>query len=131
MRVLTLKEPFATLISVGIKKTETRSWRTNYRGEIYIHASIKKPNYDYKTEDFKKIADKYNYDKLGYIICKCKLVDCIEMTEEYINEMKKNNYIDYICGEYKIGRFAWILEDVEIIDPILAKGRLGIWHFNF
>ena len=130
MRVLTLKEPFATLISVGIKKTETRSWRTNYRGEIYIHAGIKKPNYDYKTEDFKKIADKYNYDKLGYIICKCKLVDCIEMTEEYINEMKKNNYIDYICGEYKIGRFAWILEDVEIIGPILAKGRLGIWHFN-
>jgi len=130
MRVLTIKEPFATLISLGIKTTETRSWRTNYRGEIYIHAGIKKPDYSYKSDDFKKIADQYQYDKLGHIICKCKLVDCIEMTEEYIENMKKNNYTDYICGGYEIGRFAWILEDVELIEPIFVKGRLGIWHYN-
>lgn len=130
MRVLTVKEPFASLISVGIKTTETRSWRTNYRGELYIHAGIKKPKYDYKSDDFIKLADKYNYDKLGYIICKCKLVDCVEMTEEYIEDMKKNHYIDYICGEYQVGRFGWILEDVELIEPIKAKGRLGIWHFD-
>lgn len=130
MRVLTLKEPFETLISIGIKKTETRSWRTNYSGELYIHTSIKKPDYSYKSDDFKKLADQYNYDKLGFIICKCKLVDCIEMTEEYIEDMKNNHYEDYICGEYKVGRFAWILDEIEIIDPIKAKGRLGIWHFN-
>lgn len=130
MRVLTIKEPFATLISLGIKKTETRSWRTNYRGELFIHAGIKKIDYSYKCEDFKKIANKNNYDKLGYIICKCKLVNCIEMTEEYIEEMKKNQYEDYICGEYKVGRFAWILEDIELIEPLKAKGRLGIWNYD-
>lgn len=130
MRVLTIKEPFATLISLGIKTTETRSWRTKYRGELYIHAGLKKPKYDHKNSDFKKLANQYNYDKLGYIICKCKLVDCIEMTEEYIENMKKNHYIDYICGEYKIGRFAWVLENIEIVNPIEAKGKLGIWHFN-
>lgn len=38
MRILTLKEPFATLIYNKVKTIETRSWRTNYRGELYIHA---------------------------------------------------------------------------------------------
>ena len=52
------------------------------------------------------------------------------MTEEYIKDMKENHYTDYICGGYEIGRFAWILEDVELIEPIFAKGRLGIWHYN-
>ena len=42
MKVLTIKEPFATLIMNEIKHIETRSWKTNYRGEIYIQASISK-----------------------------------------------------------------------------------------
>lgn len=130
MRMLTLKEPFATLISLKIKTIETRSWKTKYRGEMYIHVGLKRPNYVYKSNDFKKIADKYQYNNFGYVICKCKLVDCIEMTEKYIEDVKKNNYINYICGEYKVGRFAWILEDIEIIDKFPAKGRLGIWHYN-
>lgn len=74
MRILTLKEPFATLIMKEIKTIETRSWRTNYRGEIYIHASIKKPKYDYKSDDFKKIADQLTYTP-GFALCKCNLVD--------------------------------------------------------
>lgn len=130
MRILTIKEPYATLISLGIKKIETRSWRTNYRGEIYIHAGIKKPNYSHKTDDFKLIADKYEYNKLGYVLCKCNLVDCIEMTEEYINDMKLNHYQDYICGVYEVGRFAWVLDNVEVVEPFFVKGRLGIWHYN-
>lgn len=42
MKALSIKEPFASLVSLGIKRIETRSWKTNYRGEIYIHASLTK-----------------------------------------------------------------------------------------
>ena len=42
MKVLTIIEPYATLIKNGIKKIETRSWKTNYRGRLYIHTSVKK-----------------------------------------------------------------------------------------
>lgn len=52
------------------------------------------------------------------------------MTEEYIQDIKKNYYTDYICGEYKAGRYAWVLENVEPIEPFKVKGRLGIWHYN-
>ncbi len=40
MKVLTIKEPFATLIYKKVKFIETRSWKTSYRGELYIHASL-------------------------------------------------------------------------------------------
>ena len=45
MKVLSLTEPYATLIKNGSKTIETRSWKTNYRGRLYIHASSTKiPN---------------------------------------------------------------------------------------
>ena len=53
MKVLTIKEPYATFIMQGLKKIETRSWNTKYRGEIYIHAG--------KSKDFiKKIKNENN-----------------------------------------------------------------------
>ena len=38
MKALTIKEPWATLIIEGYKEYEFRSWKTNYRGKILIHA---------------------------------------------------------------------------------------------
>ena len=66
----------------------------------------------------------------GYIICKCKLVDCIYMDEQFISKIKKNHR-EYICGEYSVGRYAWVLSDIEILDnPIKVKGKLGIWNYE-
>ena len=66
----------------------------------------------------------------GKIICKCNLVDCIYMDEEYIRNIKKDKK-EFLCGRYEVGRYAWILELVEILDsPIVAKGQLGIWNYN-
>ena len=42
MKVISIIEPWASLIKDNIKFIETRSWKTTYRGEIYIHASLKK-----------------------------------------------------------------------------------------
>ena len=122
MKVLSLKEPYATLIKEKKKLIETRSFKTNYRGELYIHASMTKNKVN---TNLLKLVENLNY---GYIICKCNLVDCIYMTEDYVENMK-NNYQEYICGDYQVGRYAWILEDVEEIQPIKAKGNLGIWNY--
>lgn len=53
-----------------------------------------------------------------------------KMMKEYVEKMKKNNYQEYICGVYKEGRYAWILEDIEPLrTPIKAKGQLNIWNY--
>ena len=56
LKVLTLRQPWATLVAEGIKKYEFRSWKTNYRGKILIHAGI-----GIDKEDMKK----YILEKLG------------------------------------------------------------------
>lgn len=130
MKVLSLTEPFATLILNGSKCVETRGWKTSYRGELYIHASL--TNISKKDLDDKKLMSlvKNNRLNFGYIICKCELVDCVYMTKEYVEEMKNNNFQEYICGEYSEGRYAWILKNViPLEDPIKAKGQLNIWNY--
>lgn len=131
MKVLSLLEPWASLINDKIKFIETRSWKTNYRGELYIHISKKQLT----KNDFEKYKKQISFlrstnFKYGYIICKCNLVDCIYMTDSFINEIKENEK-EYLSGEYKVGRYAWILENIQVLEnPILAKGSLGIWNYK-
>ena len=126
MKVLSIKEPFATLIKDGVKIYETRSWKTNYRGEIFIHASKTLS----KSENTNK-ANKYLKSEInpGFILCKCELVDCIPMTKEFIDYIyKETSEADY--GKYAEGRYAFKLRVIEVLsEPIEAKGKLGIWNY--
>lgn len=38
MKVITVKQPFASLIAAGIKEYEFRTWKSKYRGKLLIHA---------------------------------------------------------------------------------------------
>ena len=131
MKVLSLTEPYATLIKNGMKTIETRSWKTNYRGKLYIHASSTKIPKEYK--DNKELMSLVDINNLNYgnIICMCPLVDCVEMTDEFINDIKRNKKNEYLTGIYSNGRYAWIFNNIEILDnPIKAKGHLGIWNYS-
>ena len=98
VKVLSIREPYASLIKMKIKTIETRSFKTNYRGELYIHASLSKSNVD--DELSKLVTPMY-----GKIICKCKLVDCVLMTENYVKEIKEKMPMEYKCGLYEAGRY--------------------------
>lgn len=130
MKVISLTEPFATLIKEKKKKIETRSWKTTYRGEIYIHASSTRVPKEWKEnkELMNLVQEELTF---GKIICKCNLVDCIEMTEEWIDKIKKEQQEEYACGIYEKGRYAWVLEKIEPLEePITVKGHLGIWNYE-
>lgn len=130
MKVLTLKEPYATLIKNKIKTIETRSWKTNYRGELYIHAGLSKITGDIKEN--KALSKLYKEKDLRYgcIICRCELVDCICMTDEFIRKEKERDPNNFVAGKYEVGRYAWILDNIEAVTPIEVKGKLGIWNFG-
>ena len=119
-KVLTIKEPYVTPIALGKKHYETRSWKTNYRGPIYIHTA--------KTVMPDPVNGCERIFPLGSIVLKANLTDCIKMDEEFIAKIKQDPD-EYAFGFYEPGRFAWKLEDVEIlVIPVAVKGKLGIWE---
>lgn len=129
MKVLTIREPWASLIGEQIKIIETRSWPTNYRGELYIHAGVAPiPKTDERMKELPMILK--NSLHFGTIFLRCNLSDCIPITKEYADRVRKESPINYKWGDYAEGRYAWILTDVEYITPIPAKGHLSIWNFN-
>ena len=46
MKAITLHQPWAQLVAIGAKTIETRSWSTNYRGQLAIHAAVKPVPFD-------------------------------------------------------------------------------------
>ena len=76
-KILSLTEPYATLIKEKKKLVETRSWKTDYRGELYIHASMTKVSKkDLEDNELMSLVENKEMN-FGYIICKCNLLDCI------------------------------------------------------
>lgn len=118
MKVLTIREPYVTPIADGRKHYETRSWYTSYRGEILIH-----------TAKSKLAAPFESRFPLGHIVLKARLTDCIYMDYAFLAEVAKDQ-AEYETGFYGRGRYAWKLEDVEVIDPVPARGMLGLWDYS-
>ena len=124
MKVLTLKQPWATLIAEGIKKYEFRSWKTKYRGTILIHAG---------SGIDKQELDKYK--NLGYEFPKSKiiafvdLVDCLELDENLNKQIIAENNIAY--GNKARTGYAWKLKNVKKINYSKEiKGQLGLWNID-
>lgn len=131
MKALSIIQPHAELIRIGLKLIETRSWCTNYRGEILIHASKTKiPKAVRQNAELLSLIEKDISDlDYGYIIAKAKLVGCEKMTSEFIAKLKKENPTEFVAGYYSEGRYAWFLECIKPIEPIAVKGHLGIWDY--
>lgn len=126
MKTLTIKQPWASLIILGYKRFEFRSWQTKYRGDLLIHAGLGVDN-----EAMKRLA-KYLPDELpkGEIIGKVKLVDCIKMSPEFKKTLLEENSDIYKNSVFK-ENYGWQMTNVEKFDePIKAKGHLSLWEYD-
>lgn len=139
-RVVTIRQPFATLIALGIKTIETRSWQTRYRGTLLIHAAKKDDRnclalvcsdwfwgalHDVFGGKKPETRDDLDVLPRGAIIARTELRDCVLMTETTMPDEPERSF-----GFYEPGRFAWHLENTVPVKPIPAKGKLGLWHWQ-
>lgn len=137
MKVLTLTQPWATLIALGLKQIETRSWKTNYRGILAIHAAKGFPGWakNVADEDFFREINLLlgpgvpsEYLPVGKILCVCALTD-VKRTEDIVDQDFYNTP-EAKYGDYNPFRYGWILNNRVTLDtPVPAKGKLGIWNF--
>ena len=143
MKAITIIQPWATLIALGEKKIETRSWKTSYRGEIAIHAGKKVDKAICSQEPFRSILKRHGYTAdnlpMGSVIAKCNLVDCCRisydresMTTHLMDEnLTKIDGNELEFGGYTDGRYGWRLRDVKVLDtPVPAKGKLSLWEWS-
>lgn len=125
MKALTIKQPWTSLIVDGYKKYEFRSWKTNYRGKILLHAGL-----SLEKDTLERFKD-YNLNcTLGAIIGEAELVDCILVDSKFNGELRKINPIVYGKSNH-VETYAWKLENVKKYDePIYIKGKLGLWNYG-
>nr|WP_150272265.1 ASCH domain-containing protein [Paenibacillus tepidiphilus] len=133
MRCITIRQPWATLIALGEKRFETRSWRTPYRGELAIHAGKKLDRASCAREPVRSVLAQHGLTAddlpLGAIIATCILSECTE-TLEVMAESDWPGGHESVFGDYTPGRFAWKLAEVVALKhPIAAQGRLGFWEY--
>ena len=155
MKVITLSQPWATLVAIGAKKIETRSWSTTYRGSLAIHAAAGLGPVGGKSglafqcccEPFlstlRAAGIRHHEDlPLGAIVAVCDLFDCRPMTEAAPGKIgwfaivgNTPTYWDLTdqeraFGDYSAGRYAWLLANVRALpEPIPAKGALSLWEY--
>ncbi|MEO0685475.1 MAG: ASCH domain-containing protein [Cyanobacteria bacterium J06649_11] len=91
LKAISLWQPYCSLIALGLKKYETRSWKTNYRGKLLICSTAKLTKKQY--QQYLKICssvelpawNEINFP-CGKAIAMCDLVDCIPITRSIIKD---------------------------------------------
>lgn len=133
MKALTVKNPFATLIAMGIKDIENRTWRTNYRGRLLIHAASQEvplQSFDkLLTPEQRHIVEQELFG-LNFlqgnseILCSVDLVDCVQNHPSLWAERSKPR-------EKPI--WNWVLRDLQPEPDYHGKkikGALSIWDIT-
>ena len=127
MKVLTIKQPFATLIAEGYKEYEFRTWKTKFRGEFLIHAG--------KSID-KKAMERYKHLNLEYptgsILASANLVDCVYVDEEMADILAKKDPLVYygIIHKKEWDGHGFQLSNIRKIKPIFINGKLSFWEYE-
>lgn len=134
MFVISLLQPWATLVVIGAKTIETRSWSTRHRGHILIHASQGKAGSIFSEDPpFKKYIPDFNALPFGAIIGSVHIeaimkVEDFDLSDEAMDVLAME---EKAFGDYSSGRYGWVLSDpVAFKKPILARGMPGLWQVS-
>ena len=142
VKALTMTDPWGTLVALGAKQIETRSWSTPHRGPMAIHiartlppeaaACCQEPPFRQALE-----AGGYRWQPdtggqnswglpLGHIVAVVWLDEVVRITPMFRVEEPERSF-----GNYCQGRYAWIFSAVyRLPRPLPARGSLGVWEWQ-
>jgi hypothetical protein len=105
MKAISLTQPWASMIASSQKTIETRTWSTNYRGDLLI-CSSKKPR----------------IEPAGFALCIVELYDC--------RLMRIEDQESACCSIYQ-GAYSWFLRNIrKLLNPFPVKGALSIYEVD-
>jgi len=116
MKALSIKQPWAWLIVNGYKDIENRTWKTNYRGKLLIHAS---KSWDFDANDILYVMGMQNPPQeshiLGALVGMVNIVACVD-----------NSKSKWFCGPWGFV-FNWYQK---FENPIPYRGQLGLFEVD-
>lgn len=128
---ITLHQPWATLIAVGHKQLETRSWNPQYRGPLVIHAGKTLDTSVIGNAEFMRFFHLIGLDMfklpLSAALGICDLA-AVYRTEDVIGKISDE---ERMFGNFAPGRAAWHLKNVRMFEqPIFVRGQQGLWKWT-
>lgn len=118
MIALTVRQPWAWALVTGRKDVENRSWYTEHRGLLWIHASTKPadPNaIAWIRARFPHISVPNHY-ATGALVGNVTLTDCAVRSES----------VWYVQPNY-----AWLVTDgFALRAPVPMRGKQGLWAID-
>lgn len=154
MKALTLTQPWASMVAIGAKRIETRSWSTRYRGPLAIHAAKGFPRFaqefansgvvlhsmksallfSRQLRTFFTESGKWSFNPRGVVLATCELTTVARTESLKIGDLVGGvelTELEYALGDYSPGRFAWVLSGLRILEaPVQARGSLSLWEWK-
>jgi hypothetical protein len=113
MKALSVRQPWAWGLIHGPKRIENRTWRTEYRGLLLIHAGVSRAELGRCLElpgcpDPRDLA-------FGALIGIVRLIDCVPLDE--------------VLGQpFAEGPWCWITAEPQAIEPYPYRGALSLFQ---
>lgn len=136
MKALSLWQPHAQAIALGVKPWETRDWATRYRGPLAIHAAKREWSdtgswHEDARRKLRRVMERTGRFEMSYgaVVCVAELVDCVP-TRELRGVIPQDDEFwgDFSDGETGAGRFAFRLRNVRVLDePFPVRGQQGFF----
>lgn len=123
MKAISIRQPWAWLISKGHKKIENRNWRyePKLRGRIAIHAAkgCTRREYEEVVEFVRSVDESITIPPLsdlarGKVVATCNLVSVVR----------------YSPDPWFFGPIGFVLDSIEEVTPVIVKGRLGFFEID-
>lgn len=119
MMAISVRQPWAQLIVLGLKDIENRRWSTQYRGPLLIHAS-------------KKVDEAFPWGRVRAIL-NWHAKQC----EDFVREMKTGgiigsvNLVDVVQeseSPWFEGKHGFVLRNARPLSFVAMPGSLGIFE---
>jgi hypothetical protein len=141
VKTLTMSDPWGTLVALGAKQIETRSWTTPHRGPLAIHIAKTLPPEALACCDeplFRQALEAGGYRRkpgvahnpwglpLGQVVAVVWLDEVQRITSAFQVEEPEHSF-----GLFSPGRYAWLFSQVyRLAAPLPVRGSLGVWEWH-
>ena len=115
LKCLSVQQPFAQLLSVGLKRVENRDWATPYRGPVVIHAGLARARVNSFVGQFGANRLDAGALSFGALVGVADLADVVRMHEGLEGDLTA------------VGPWCWVFDNPRLLPtPVPSSGKLKL-----